>query len=125
MNDKRKILIVDDEKDLVKTLKFRLEKNNYEVIYAYDGFEGLERAKKENPDLIILDLMLPKKDGYKVCRMLKFDINYRDIPIIILSARKKQEDIDLAMSSGANKYVTKPFDFEDILSKIKFHLKDK
>ena len=79
-------------------------------------------AKKHKPDIILLDLMLPKRDGYKVCRLLKFDISYRDIPIIILSARKKQEDIDLAMSSGADKYITKPFEIDDLLNKIEHFL---
>jgi len=78
--DKKKILIVDDERDLVETLTFRLEANDYQVIAAYDGQEGLDKARKEKPDLIILDLMLPKIDGYKVCRMLKFDENYRSSP---------------------------------------------
>ena len=95
------------------------------MVFAYDGYEGLELAKKEKPDLIILDLMLPKQDGYKVCRFLKFDEKYRNIPIIILSARKKQEDIDLAMSSGANDYVTKPYELETLLLKINHLIADK
>ena len=80
---KARLLIVDDEKDLVETLMFRLEANGYEVSKAYDGQDGFDKAKKEKPDLIILDLMLPKMDGYKVCGLLKADARYNKIPIIL------------------------------------------
>ena len=116
--DKKRILVVDDEKDLVETLTYRLEANNYEVIMACDGQEGLEKARSENPDLIILDLMLPKLDGYKVCRMLKFDEKYSHIPVILLTARDRQADRELAKSVGANAYITKPFDSKLLLGKI-------
>ncbi len=79
--------MVDDESQLVEVVKIRLEANNYEVITAYDGQDGLEKAKKEKPDLIILDLMLPKMDGYKVCGLLKGDIRFYNIPIIMFTAR--------------------------------------
>ena len=91
---KAKLLIVDDEKDLVETLTFRLEANDYEVIKAFDGQDGLDKAKKEKPDLIILDLMLPKMDGYKVCGLLKADARYSKVPIILFTARagKRQKN---------------------------------
>ena len=82
---KKRILVVDDEVELVKAIQIRLEQADYEVIVAYDGQEALEKARKEKPDLIVLDLMLPKIDGYKVCRMLKFDDKYKQIPIIMLT----------------------------------------
>ncbi len=117
--DKKRILLVDDEKDLVETVTFRLEANNYEVIPAYDGQEALEKAKKEKPDLIILDLMLPKMDGYKVCRMLKFDEKYKKIPIILFSARAQETDKKMGEEVGAEAYITKPFEPQALLAKIR------
>ncbi|MFH1847770.1 MAG: response regulator [Candidatus Omnitrophota bacterium] len=114
----KKILIVDDEADLVEMVKMRLEVSGYECISAGDGQEGLEMARRENPDLIILDLMLPKMDGYRVCRMLKFDEKYKKIPIIMFSARAQDNDAKMGKEVGADAYVTKPFDPKVLLSKI-------
>ena len=114
----KRILLVDDERDLVETVTFRLEANNYEVLVASDGQEGLNKARTEKPDLIILDLMLPKIDGYKVCRMLKFDEHYKAIPIIMFTAKAQQKDEDLGKEMGADAYVTKPFEPEILLKKI-------
>lgn len=122
--DKKRILIVDDEKDLVETVAFRLQANGYEVISAYDGQEGLDKAKKEKPDLIILDLMLPKIDGYKVCRMLKFDEKYKKIPIILFTACVQEEDKKLGQDVGADSYMTKPFEPQALLTQIKELLKE-
>ncbi len=117
--DKKRILIVDDEEDILSVLKFRLEANNYETLTASDGQEGLNKARTEKPDLIILDLMLPKLDGYKVCRMLKFDESYKAIPIIMFTARVQQKDEELGKEMGADAYVTKPFEPEVLLEKIR------
>ena len=122
--DKKRILLVDDEKDLVETVSFRLQANNYAVIFAYDGQEGLEKAKKENPDLIILDLMLPKMDGYKVCGLLKADARYNKIPIIMFTARAQESDIKMGEEAGADAYITKPFEPQVLLEKIKELLKE-
>lgn len=119
MADKKRILLVDDEKDLVETLTFRLESAGYEVIAAYDGMQGLEKARKELPDLILLDVMMPVMDGYQVCRFLKFDDVFRNIPIIILTARGQEGDKKTGMGVGADAYVTKPFDSVTLLEKIK------
>ncbi len=119
----KKILLVDDEKDLVETVTFRLESSGYEVVSAYDGQEGLDKAKSEGPDLIILDLMLPKMDGYKVCRMLKFDGKYKDIPIIMFTARAQDSDKQMGEQVGADAYITKPFDPKALLGKIEELLK--
>jgi DNA-binding response OmpR family regulator len=121
--DKKRILIVDDEEDILIVLKFRLEANNYEVLTASSGQEGLNKARTEKPDLIILDLMLPKLDGYKVCRMLKFDESYKAIPIIMFTARVQQKDEELGKEMGADAYVTKPFEPEILLEKIRQLLK--
>lgn len=117
--DKKKILFVDDETDLVETVKFKLEANGYEVIPAYDGRQGLEKAKKEKPDLIILDLMLPKMDGHKVCGLLKKDTRFAKIPIIILTAKAQESDEKLSFEVGADAYIAKPFRYEAVLAKIK------
>lgn len=117
--EKKKILIVDDETDMRKAISIRLKINNYETIAASDGEEGLQKAKTENPDLIILDLMMPKINGYEVCRMLKFDDKYKKIPIIILSALSQQSEKEKAEQSGADAYFIKPFDLALLLAKIK------
>lgn len=122
--DKKRILVVDDEGELVKAIEIRLKQADYDVIVAYDGQEGLEKARKEKPDLIMLDLMLPKMDGYKVCRMLKFDEKYKNIPIIMLTARAQESDAKMGMDVGANAYITKPFQHEGVLAKIKELLKE-
>jgi len=113
-----KLLVVEDEGELLEFLKMRLEANGYEVIGACDGKEGFEKAVKEKPDLILLDLMLPKVDGYWVCNLLKKDKRYDMIPIIILTAKSGAEHSKLAKECGADFYMTKPFEIEELLSKI-------
>jgi len=115
----KKILVVDDEMELQMGVVIRLKAAGFEVLTASDGLEGLEKARKEEPDLILLDLMLPKMDGYKVCRMLKFDAKYKDIPIILLTARAQDTDKSMGGDAGANAYITKPFDHRELLDKIK------
>ncbi|MBU4311604.1 MAG: response regulator [Candidatus Omnitrophica bacterium] len=117
--DKKKILIVDDEEDLRKMLKFRLEAVGFDITEAVDGQEGLDKARSTGPDLLILDLMLPKIDGYKVCRMLKFDEKYKHIPIIMFTARAENKDKQIGKEMGADTYITKPFEPEVLLAKIK------
>lgn len=113
-----KILIVDDEPEILLLLGSRLESEGYQVITAGDGQMALERAKKEKPDLIILDLMLPKMDGYKVCGLLKKDSRYAKIPIVMFTARAQEEDKRLGEEVGADAYLTKPFDASVLLGKI-------
>jgi len=115
----KKILVVDDEKDLVETVSFRLQTAGFEVVPAYDGQDGLEKARSLKPDLIILDLMLPKMDGYKVCRLLKFDEKYKKIPIIMFTARAQDSDKQMGLEVGADAYITKPFEPQALLDKIK------
>ncbi|MFH1259819.1 MAG: response regulator [Elusimicrobiota bacterium] len=115
----KRILVVEDEVEVVKAIQFILEEANYEVLAANNGLEGLEKARKEKPDLIILDLMLPEMDGFEVCRLLKSDDNYRDIPIIMLTALAQQEGRDWGEKAGADYYLAKPFDNQVLLDKIK------
>lgn len=116
---KKRILLVDDEEDLRKMLRFRLESMDYDVSEAEDGQEGLDKARSNMPDLILLDLMLPKLDGFKVCRILKFDAKYKDIPIIMFTAKAQEEDKDAGRDVCADAYITKPFEPAVLVSKIK------
>jgi len=119
----KRILVIEDEPDVSKLIAVRLKQADYEVLVAYDGQDGLTKAREEKPDLILLDLMLPKMDGHKVCRILKFDQKYKKIPIIILTARGQEKDRELALEAGADAYITKPYAHEVILEKIKELLK--
>jgi len=121
----KKVLIVDDEPDIVDSIKFNLELENIQTIEAYDGEEALSKAQKENPDLILLDIMLPKLNGYKIARLLKFDESYKHIPIIMLTARTQQTDIELGEKTGADEYVTKPFDMDTLVALVKSYLHEK
>ena len=114
----KKILVVDDEADVLKVVKKRLEDRKFEVVTALDGDEGLTKAAEEKPDLIILDVMMPKLDGYTVVRQLKTNPNTRNIPVIILTAKGSGLK-DLFSVEGVEDYVTKPYDFEDLLAKVK------
>ncbi|MEA3493068.1 MAG: response regulator [Candidatus Margulisiibacteriota bacterium] len=117
--DQKMVLVVDDEPDVNSLLALLLKSQGYQVISAVDGQQGLEMARKENPDLILLDIMLPKLDGYKIARMLKFDEQFRHIPIIMLTAKIQDKDRDTGLEMGANEYITKPFDTKIVLAKIK------
>ncbi len=115
---KKKILLVEDEVDFRMAVRMRLEGAGYEVIEAADGVAGLDMARHEGPDLIILDLMLPKMDGYKVCRFLKFDEKFRHIPVVMLTARAQPSDNETGLAVGADEYLTKPFKPQDLLGTI-------
>ncbi len=112
----KKILIVEDEQDMVEGLKFNLEARNYNVITAYDGETGCQKALTEKPDLVILDLMLPKLNGYEVCKILKKEIP--DLPIIMLTAKSQEAEIVTGLELGADDYITKPFSVLELLARI-------
>ncbi|MCD6235019.1 MAG: two-component system response regulator [Candidatus Neomarinimicrobiota bacterium] len=113
------ILIIEDEPDMLRAIKLRLESIGFKVETASDGLEGLQKVKSIVPDLVLLDIMLPKMDGFKVCNMIKFDKKYKNIPVIILSAKSAQKDFHTAKTVGADAYLTKPFTTADMLKKIK------
>jgi DNA-binding response OmpR family regulator len=119
----KKVLIVEDEVDLVETIRFLLEREGYRVLISGDGEDGLHQARRESPDLIILDIMLPKLDGYKVCGQLKSDKRYKQIPILMLTARAQQKDRVLGMEAGADEYIIKPFDLAAFIEKVKTYLR--
>ncbi|MDD5409466.1 MAG: response regulator [Candidatus Omnitrophica bacterium] len=116
---KKKILTVDDEVDFLKILKLRLEANGYEVITAFDGEEALEKIKSQSPDLVILDIMLPKLNGEEVCRDIRKDPVLNKIPIIMLTGKCTDVDRIVGRVIGADVYITKPFDFKELSSAIK------
>ena len=114
----KKVLIVDDEKDMVFGLQMMFEAHNFEVVTAFDGHDALNKARQIMPDVIILDLMLPKMDGYRVCRMLKFDEKYQKIPVIMLTARTSDEEKKIGMEVGADAYVIKPFEQQVLMDTV-------
>ncbi len=113
----KKILLVEDEKDMVTGLKVNLEARDYTVIVAYDGENGYQQALEEQPDLVILDLMLPKLNGYEVCKRLKKEVP--DLPIIMLTAKSQEDEIVIGLELGADDYITKPFSVLELLARIK------
>ena len=122
MSETKKILIVDDEQDIVETLKFMLEMQGSECFCAYDGETGLNLAKEIIPDLMILDVMMPKINGYKISRLLKYDKKYKDIPIIMVTARSQDDDKLIGQETGVNEYITKPFELDFVVGKVKEYL---
>ena len=115
----KKVLIVDDEEDIVETIKFVLEAQGYDCLCAYDGEAGLKKAKEKNPDLMVLDVMMPNINGFKISRLLEFDAKYKNIPIIMLTARSQKEDKMIGEETGADLYMTKPFDIEELVNNVK------
>lgn len=118
----KKILIVDDEQDIVESLKFVLESSDYSCYTAFNGEDGLKLAKELIPDLIILDVMMPKINGYKISRLLKYDSKYKNIPILMITARSQEEDKLIGEETGADEYITKPFDLDEVVKKVKEYL---
>jgi len=104
-----KILAIDDEVQLIEMLKMRLEANGYNVVPAYDWDEGIEQVKSENPNLTILDIMMPRIDGFEACKILKNNPQYCNIPIIFLSAKVQEHDLKLIKCSSADALIKKPF----------------
>ncbi len=121
----KKILLIDDELDVLRTSVILLEVAGFKVVTATDGIDGLRKARAENPDLIILDVMLPNLDGYKICRILKFDEKYKQIPIIMLTARSQESDKKMSKEVCADVHISKPFSPDELVKKIQELLKAK
>jgi len=117
----KKILVVDDEKSIVDILVFNLFKEGYETVEAYDGAEGLRLAMEQDPDLILLDLMLPEMDGFEVCRRLREQ--GRTVPIIMLTAREEEANKVLGLELGADDYITKPFSVRELVARVKANIR--
>ena len=118
MAEKARVLVVDDEVLIVKLLGKHLEAAGFEVLSAFDGQQGLEKARGERPELIILDLILPKLNGYEVCTLLKQDARYQHIPIVVCTAKVQEQDEALGMQCGANVYLRKPLDIRVLLDHV-------
>ena len=116
---KKKILVVDDEINILKTLADLLGSNGYEVVTAMDGKAGIEMARKAKPDLVLLDIMMPKVSGIELLKKVKNETKQAHIPIIVLSAKSNIETIEEAMKNYADKYMTKPYEPEDLLDSIR------
>ncbi|MFO7929090.1 MAG: response regulator [Candidatus Humimicrobiaceae bacterium] len=120
----KKILIIEDDKNIVLSLKMYLEKLKYEVVVASDGLQGIEQAQEKVPDLIMLDIILPKMDGYMVCEALKKETNTKNIPIVFISAKTGEKDIDKAFEVGGDDFIVKPFNHEKIKKVLENFLKE-
>lgn len=116
----KNILIVEDEKPIAEIIKFNLEKEGYKTTIAYDGEDGLHKAITLNPDLILLDVMLPKLDGFQVCRKVR---ETSTVPILMLTAKEEEVDKVLGLEMGADDYITKPFGMRELLARVKANLR--
>ncbi len=116
MNTQKTVLIVEDEKNIVDILRFNLQREGYRTLEAYDGKDGLDKAVSENPDLILLDVMLPQMNGFDVCRALR--VQGSNVPVIILTAREEEADKVLGLEIGADDYITKPFSMRELIARV-------
>ena len=115
------VLIIEDEQNIVDILSFNLSREGYDTLEAYDGPTGLQLAREQNPDLILLDLMLPGIDGFEVCRILREEGS--STPIIMLTAREEEEDKVLGLELGADDYITKPFSMRELMARVKANIR--
>ncbi len=115
----KKILIADDEPNIVAAVEFLLQRNGYEVHVARDGEESLKLVEATHPDLVLLDVMMPQKSGYEVCKRIRERADWRHIKIIMLSAKGRDAEVNKGLSTGADVYVTKPFSTRELMDKIK------
>lgn len=113
----QKVLVVDDEQSIVTLLKYNIEQAGYQVIVAYDGVQALEKVNEEKPDLVVLDVMLPEKDGIEVCKTIRLDKN--QVPILMLTAKDDEFDRVLGLELGADDYMTKPFSPREVVARVK------
>ena len=117
----RTVLIVDDEKAIVDILDYNLKKEKYDTLKAYDGRTGLRMIRETNPDLVLLDVMLPEMDGFEVCRTVRGEGN--NIPIIMITAREEETDKVFGLENGADDYITKPFSMRELLARVKANMR--
>ncbi len=114
----KKVLVVDDANDIIELIGYRLKTNGYDVIAANSGEIAMTKIKKEKPDLVIMDVMMPPPNGFQVCRQIKDDPQYRHIPIVLLTAKSTESDQFWGMEAGADAYLTKPYNPDELLSKV-------
>ncbi len=121
MSEEKTVLIVEDEKNIVDILRFNLERKGYRTLEAYDGEEGLRKARTEKPDLILLDIMLPKMIGFDVCEALRKDGD--NVPILLLTAREEEDDKVRGLEIGADDYITKPFSMREVVARVEANIR--
>ena len=121
MAEGKTVLIVEDEKNIVDILRFNLERKGYRTLEAYDGEEGLRRAREEKPDLILLDIMLPKMIGFDVCAALRAEGD--NVPILLLTAREEEDDKVRGLETGADDYITKPFSMREVIARVEANIR--
>lgn len=121
--DKKTILVVDDEENIMDLLVYNLEKEGYNTLKAYDGITAVEMALKERPDLILLDVMIPKLDGISVCKKIRYYLNISTMPILMVSAKDSESDKIVGLEMGADDYITKPFQIRELMARIKANLR--
>lgn len=114
----KKILLVEDEPEFRLALRMRLEANGYDIIEADDGMSGLDAVRQQNPDLIILDVMLPRMNGFKVARLLKYSAKYKHVPLMMLTVMSQASDRKMGQAVGADAYLTKPYQPQELLDTI-------
>lgn len=123
LENKKKILVVDDEDSIREILSYNLDREGYDVIEAEDGEEALEKIKKEKPDLVLLDVMLPKKDGVTVCKEVRYVLGDIALPILMISAKGEETDKIIGLEIGADDYITKPFQIREVIARVKANLR--
>ena len=121
--EKKTILVVDDEQSIMELLVFNLQKEGYKTLEAYDGVTAVEMAINEKPDLILLDVMIPKLDGISVCKKIRYALNISNIPILMISAKDTESDKIVGLEMGADDYITKPFQIREVMARIKANLR--
>ena len=121
--EKKTILVVDDEESIMDLLVFNLEKEGYNTLKAYDGITAVEMAVREKPDLILLDVMIPKLDGISVCKKIRYYLNISTMPILMVSAKDTESDKIVGLEMGADDYITKPFQIRELMARIKANLR--
>lgn len=118
MSKKLKVLVVDDEPNILMSLEFLMRKNGYEVFIARNGAEAIELVKQQQPDVLVLDIMMPEVDGYEVCRYIRQQESLKGTKVIFLSAKSKEADIEKGYAAGADLYLTKPFSTRELMQRI-------
>ena len=121
--EKKTILVVDDEQSIMELLVFNLQKEGYNTLEAYDGVTAVDMAMNQKPDLILLDVMIPKLDGISVCKKIRYALNISNIPILMISAKDTESDKIVGLEMGADDYITKPFQIREVMARIKANLR--
>ena len=122
---KCKILVVDDEKDILTLVTKRLEQNGYQVVVAWDGLEGLEKAEKERPDLVLVDVSMPRMNGYQMVQLFRQYESLRELPVVVITASRQKDEAAWRVQVGVEHFILKPFEPKELLDKVREALREK